>query len=122
MPSTAWTIPSSVLNSTASSRIDSSGSATRPALASASDRAQPVADEVDADDDQDEDQPRHHGQPPLQRLVAARVVVDEHRAVPLQDQQPHRLGQDRAQPPRVADLAAGDEQAHRWNLLSVSDN
>ncbi len=52
--------------------------------------------------------PRH----PVQRLVAARVVVDEHGPVGLQDQQPHRLGQDSRQATGVADLAAGDEQAH----------
>ena len=49
---------------------------------------------------------------PVQRLVAAGVGVDEHGAVGLEDQQARRLGQEGRQTARVADFAAGDEQAH----------
>ena len=65
----------------------------------------------------DEGRRRH----PVERLVAAGVVVDEHGAVRLQDQQPHRLRQHGVETARVADLAAGDEQAHAGNLLSLPD-
>jgi len=58
---------------------------------------------------------------PVQRLVAAGVVVDEDRAVVLQDQQPHGLGQNGVQATRVPDLTAGNEQAHRITVLSLSD-
>jgi hypothetical protein len=58
---------------------------------------------------------------PVQRLVTAGVVVDEHRAVVLQDQEANGLRQDGVETAGIANLAAGDEQAHRVNLLSLSD-
>ena len=48
-------------------------------------------------------------------------VVHEHGAVGLEDEQPDGLGEDGVQPSRVANLAAGDEQAHTRNLLALSD-
>src|SRR5207247_9195780 len=76
MPSTACTTPSSVLNSTMRSRIDSSGSGTNPPLLRVERVAQAVADEVDAENDEDEHEPRQNGEPPLlRRDLAAR---DEH--------------------------------------------
>ena len=56
-----------------------------------------------------DDRRRRH---PVLRLVAAGVGVDQHRAVRLDHQQPQRLGQPRGQAAGVADLAAGDDQAH----------
>ena len=49
---------------------------------------------------------------PVQRLVAARVGVDEDRAVSLEEEQPGGLRQDGCEPPRVDDLAAGDDDSH----------
>src|SRR5579862_7917853 len=57
-----------------------------------------------------DDRRRRH---PVQRLVAAGVRVDEHRAVGLEHQEPRRLRQVRGQPTGVRDLAARDDQAHR---------
>ena len=60
---------------------------------------------------------------PVLRLVAAVVGVDHHRAVALDHDQPQRLGQDGGQAARVADLAAGDDQAHRARTLApVADD
>src|SRR5262249_31042505 len=49
---------------------------------------------------------------PVQRLVAAGVGVDEDRPVRFQHHEPGRLRQERIQAAAVADLAAGDDQAH----------
>ena len=49
---------------------------------------------------------------PVGRLVAAVVGVHHHRAVRLDHDQPQRLRQERVEAARVADLAAGDDQAH----------
>jgi hypothetical protein len=49
----------------------------------------------------------------VQRLVSAGVRVDEHRAVGLEHDQPHRLREHGGQPARVTDLATGDDEAHR---------
>jgi len=65
----------------------------------------------------DERRRRH----PVQRLEASGVVMHEHGAVGLEDEQPDGLGEDGVQPSRVANLAAGDEQAHTRNLLALSD-
>src|SRR5581483_8576296 len=109
MPSTAWTMPSSVRNSTARSRIDRSGSAaiyaltlrsapesaahfpgaprnisctsgTNSPLLRVERVAQPVADEVDADHDDHEHEAGQHGQPPfLRELLAAGDELAERR-------------------------------------------
>src|SRR5579859_4808212 len=68
IPSTAWTTPSSVLNSTARSRIARSGSGTDPPLLRVERVSQPVSDEVDAKRDDDDRQPREEGEPPLLRV------------------------------------------------------
>jgi hypothetical protein len=49
---------------------------------------------------------------PVQRLVAARVGVHEHRAVGLDHQQPQRLGEPGGQATGVFDRATGDDEAH----------
>ena len=49
---------------------------------------------------------------PVERLVAARVRMDEDRAVGLEHEQPVGLGQDGRQAAGVEHLAAGDDQAH----------
>ena len=49
---------------------------------------------------------------PVERLVATGVGVDQDRAVGLDHDQPQRLGQQRVEAAGVADLAAGDDQAH----------
>src|SRR5262249_40739665 len=49
---------------------------------------------------------------PVERLVAAGVIVDEHRAVALQDEQPHGLREDGRDPAGAVDLAAGDDETH----------
>src|SRR5581483_8502416 len=71
MPSTAWTTPSSVRNSTARSVIESSGSGTNSALLRVEGIAKAVADEVDAEDDEHDREAREHRQPPLLRVVLA---------------------------------------------------
>src|SRR5438874_9737544 len=81
MSSTAWTIPSSVLNSTTRSRIDrtgsgTTGSGTDSTLRRVESVAQPVADEVDAQHDQHDRQAREHRQPP--RLRVRLPAGDEH--------------------------------------------
>jgi hypothetical protein len=59
---------------------------------------------------------------PVQRLVAAGVVVHEEGAVVLEHEQARRLRQDGRQPAGVGDLAAGDEEAHgERTVLSDSD-
>src|SRR5215468_6402302 len=74
-PSTAWTIPSSVLNSTTRSLIERSGSGTHSPLLRVERVPEAVADEVDAKDDQDDRQAREDRQPPLLRVLLR--VVDE---------------------------------------------
>src|SRR6266446_5407878 len=76
MPSTAWTTPSSVPNSTTRSRIDRTGSGTNSPLLRIERVSEPVADEVDAEDDGDDREAWEHGQPPLLRIVLTRC--DEH--------------------------------------------
>src|SRR5581483_9854994 len=49
---------------------------------------------------------------PVQRLVAARVRVHEHRAVRLEHEQARRLGQERVQAAAVDHLAASNDEAH----------
>src|ERR1700754_3179699 len=99
MPSTAWTMPSSVLNSTTRSLIESRGSGTHPPLRRVERVPQAVADEVDAQDDQDEGQAREDGQPPLLRIRLCRG--DEHaerrrrRLDPEAEEGERRLDQDR---------------------------
>src|SRR5438094_1122120 len=99
MSSTAWTMPSSVLNSTARFWIDRTGSGTDPPLRRIERVAQPVAHEVDAEHDHHDRQPRKHGQPPLLRVrLTAR---DEHaerggrRLDPEAEERERRLGDDR---------------------------
>src|SRR5712692_8228126 len=75
MPSTAWTIPSSVVNSTVRSRIEMIGSGTDP-LGRVERVAESVADEVDAEHDQDDEQTGKEGQPP--RLRVGLSTGDEH--------------------------------------------
>src|SRR6478609_1855857 len=65
MSSTAWTTPSSVLNSTARFLIERIGSGTNSPLRRIERVAQPVADEVHAQHDQDDRQAREDRQPPL---------------------------------------------------------
>src|SRR5206468_5176366 len=53
----------------------------------------------------------------------SRAIVNEHRAVGLEHEQPNGLRQDGGQPSRVANLAACDDQAHgRRTVLSLSDS
>jgi len=49
---------------------------------------------------------------PVLGLEPTGVGVDHHRPVALDHEQPQRLGEDSAQAAGVADLAAGDDQAH----------
>src|SRR5881394_1164763 len=79
MPSTAWTTPSSVLNSTTRSVIDSSGSGTHPPLGRVERVTQAVADEIHAEDDENERDAGDDRQPPLERVL-----------LPVKDQQPER--------------------------------
>src|SRR5581483_9395993 len=65
MPSTAWTTPSSVRNSTTRSLIERIGSGTDSPLLRVESVAKPVADEVHAEHDQDDRQTRKDRQPPL---------------------------------------------------------
>ena len=59
---------------------------------------------------------------PIQGLEAPGVVVDEHRAVGLEHDEPHGLRQNGGQAAGVDDLAAGDEQTHgRRTVPSLSD-
>ena len=58
---------------------------------------------------------------PVLRLEAACVCVDEERAVRLQHQQPHRLGQDGVETAGVGDLTAGDDQAHPGTVSCKED-
>src|SRR5712691_4385273 len=76
MPSTAWTIPSSVANSTTRSRTERTGSGTDSPLGRVERVSETVADEVDAENDQHERQTREDSQPPGLRVVLA--VEDEH--------------------------------------------
>src|SRR5262245_25718941 len=74
-PSTAWTIPSSGLNSTTRSVIERIGSGTHAPLLWVERIPEAVADEVDAEDDQDDRQAREDRQPPLLRVLLR--VTDE---------------------------------------------
>ena len=58
---------------------------------------------------------------PVLRLEPARIGVDEERAVRLQHQQAHGLGEDGVQAAGVDDLAAGDDEAHRDTVSSLED-
>jgi len=58
---------------------------------------------------------------PVERLVAAGVVVDEHGTVRFQNQEAHGFREDGRDAAGVDDLAAGDDETHRRNLLSRSD-
>src|SRR5437763_14219792 len=76
MSSTAWTTPSSVLNSTARFRIERIGSGTNTPLRRVERVAEPVAHEVDAEHDRHDREAGEHRQPPLLRVgLPAR---DEH--------------------------------------------
>src|SRR6266851_1224603 len=79
MPSTAWTMPSSVPNSTTRSLIDRTGSGTDPALLRIERVAETVPDEVDGEDDDHDHQAREDCQPPLLRVVLARRDEDAER-------------------------------------------
>src|SRR5205823_878081 len=65
-PSTAWTIPSSVLNSTVRSRIERTGSGTN-SLSRIERVSQAVPNEVDAEHDEDDRQPGEGDEPPVVR-------------------------------------------------------
>src|SRR4051794_21521854 len=104
-PSTAWTIPSSVLNSTTRSLIERTGSGTHSPLGRVERIAKTVADEVDAQDDRDDGQAREDRQPPRgppgkRRRVRLRLA-DEHaerrrrRLDPEVEEGERRLHQDR---------------------------
>src|SRR3954462_12360400 len=73
MPWTAWTMPSSVLNSTTRSRIEStvSCSGTDSPLLRVERVTQAVADEVDRDDDDQQRQAREDRDPPVLRALLA---------------------------------------------------
>src|SRR5436190_5679604 len=81
-PSTAWTMPSSVLNSTTRSLIERTGSGTHSPLGRVERIAEAVADEVDAEDDDDDRQAREDRQPPRYppgRCIRVRLrIADEH--------------------------------------------
>src|SRR5579862_3766701 len=68
MSSTAWTMPSSVLNSTARFLMERTGSGTDSALRRVEGGAQAVADEVDREHDDHDHQAREHREPPLLRI------------------------------------------------------
>src|SRR6476661_8999104 len=99
MSSTAWTMPSSVLNSTARLRIERTGSGTNPPLGRIERVAQSVAHEVDAEHDHHDRQAREHGQPPLLRVRL--TAGDEHaergcrRLDAEAEERERRLGDDR---------------------------
>src|SRR5712664_3057281 len=99
MSSTAWTMPSSVLNSTARFWIDRTGSGTDPPLRRIERVAQSVAHEIDAEHDHHDGQPRKDGQPPLLRVRLP--AGDEHaerrgwRLDPEAEKRERRLGDDR---------------------------
>src|SRR6266550_2953844 len=104
-PSTAWTIPSSVLNSTTRSLIARSGSGTHPPLLGIERVPEAVADEVDAKDDGHDRQAWEDRQPPRglpgKRRRVCLGVVDEHaegrsrRLDPEPEEGERRLHQDR---------------------------
>lgn len=48
--------------------------------------------------------------------------MNEHRSIVFQDEESRRLGQEGVQTAGVRDFAAGDDQTHRGNLLSVSES
>src|SRR5437879_1907259 len=99
MSFTAWTMPSSVLNSTARFLIERTGSGTDPPLRRIERVSQAVTDEVDAEDDRHDRQAREHRQPPLLGIVLARR--DEHaerrrgRSDPEAEERERCLGEDR---------------------------
>src|SRR3954447_14336568 len=99
IPSTAWTMPSSVLNSTTRSRIDRIGSGTDPPLLRIERVTQPVPDEVDTQHDQHDHEAREHRQPPLLRVRLR--LGDQHaerrrrRLDPEAEERQRRLGEDR---------------------------
>src|SRR5437763_9612630 len=104
MSLTARTTPSSVTNSTARLRIERTGSATARLGAHAPLRrvervAQPIAHEVDAEDDEDDHDAREDGEPP--RLGIRLRARDEdaerrrRRPDPEAEEGQRRLGDDR---------------------------
>src|SRR2546428_10295720 len=100
MPSTACTTPSSVWNSTTRSRIDSTGSGTDLALGRIERVAEAVADEVDAEDDEHDRQPREGDEPPLARrgVLTVRDQLAERRRRRLHaeaEEREHGLDEDR---------------------------
>src|SRR5207248_3216367 len=82
----------------------------RRVLADESEVARQLLDRVDRPDALD-----------LDRDPLAGGVLHEDGSVRLEDEKPDRLGKNGAQTAGIADLAAGDEQAHTGNLLSVPD-
>src|SRR6478736_2176647 len=99
MPSTAWTMPSSVLNSTTRSLIERMGSGTDSPLGRVERVAQAVSHEVHEEHDRDDRQPREHREPPLLRVRLR--LRDEHserrrrRLDPEAEERERRLGEDR---------------------------
>src|SRR4029079_9514747 len=98
MPSTAWTTPSSVLNSTTRSLIERMGSGTNPPLRRVERVPQAVAHEVHEEHDRDDRQTREHREPPLLGLRLR--LGDEHpegrrrRLDPEPEERERRLGED----------------------------
>src|SRR5262249_34458604 len=113
-PSTAWTMPSSVRNSTTRSRIERIGSGTNPALLRVEGVTQAVADEVDAQHNQNDRDTGEYRQPPLLRVVlTVRGETTERRRGRLDTEAEERergLDQDRG---RNGERARNDDRTER---------
>src|SRR5712692_5398647 len=114
MSSTAWTTPSSVLNSTARFSIDRTGSGTNSPLLRIQSVPEAVADEVDGDHDEQQHETGEDRDPPLLReLLAARDERAERRRRRLDAETEE--GQSRLDDDRRADRkrAADDDRPQR---------
>src|SRR3989442_3114816 len=58
---------------------------------------------------------------PVQRFVTARVIVDQHRAIGFEHEEPDGLRKPGREAARVENLASRDQQTHRRTVLTVSD-
>src|SRR5437879_5080466 len=114
MPSTAWTTPSSVANSTMRSRTARTGSGTDAPLGRVECVAEAVAYEVHAEDDQHDGQAREHRQPPRLRVVLPLEDERAERGCRRLDAEPEE-GERRFDQDRLADgeRSVDDDRADR---------